>query len=203
MQSSATQAAGELYMGLVEVGVGLIPAGGGCKEMLSRYLGDIPKSVEYDSNPFVQAAFKNIAMASVATSAEEARSMNYLRSTDRLTLDPDALVSDAKKLALGLAQSGYAAPKAKTFKLPGPSGRAAIELFLLSMKDGGYATPHDVTVGKKLAHILTGGNISGNQVVSEQHILDLEKEAFLSLCGEEKTQERIQHMMSTGKPLRN
>lgn len=203
MQSSATQAAGELYMGLVEVGVGLIPAGGGCKEILSRYLGDIPKAVDFDPNPFVQTAFKNIALASVSTSAEEARDMLYLRPNDRLSLDPDALVQDAKTLALGLVRGGYVPPKARTFRLPGPSGRAAIEVFLKSMRDGGYATPHDVVVGKKLAHVLTGGHISPNQEVTEQHVLDLEREAFLSLCGMAATQERIQHMLTTGKPLRN
>lgn len=203
MQSSATQAAGELYMGLVEVGVGLIPGGGGCKEVLSRYLGDIPSGVEYDSNNFVQAAFKNIAMATVATSAEEARAIGYLRPTDRLTLDPDALIQDAKDLALGLVKAGYRPPRERTFRLPGTTGRAAIELFLGQMAAGGYATPHDVTVGKRLAHVMTGGNISANQEVTEQHILDLEVESFLGLCGETKTHERIQHMLTTGKPLRN
>lgn len=203
MQASACQAAGELYCGLVEVGVGLIPAGGGCKEMLARYLGNIPEGTNYDPNPFVQAAFKNIALASVAKSAEEARAMGYLRPTDRLTLDPDALIADAKNLALGLVKAGYKPPRERKFKLPGPSGRAAIELFLYQMHEGGYATGHDVTVGKRLANIMCGGDIPAGAWVDEQHILDLEREAFLSLCGEQKTLDRIQNMLTTGKPLRN
>ena len=203
MQASACQAAGELYCGLVEVGVGVIPAGGGCKEMLGRYLGDIPEGTAYDPNPFVQAAFKNIALAHVATSAEEARAIGYLRPSDRITMDPDALIQDAKNLAIGLVTSGYKPRRPRRFKLPGPSGRAAIELFLYQMHKGGYATGHDVTVGKKLAYIMTGGDIPSGHVVDEQHILDLEREAFLSLCGDPNTQARISHMLETGKPLRN
>ncbi len=203
MQCAHTQAAGELYMGLVEVGVGVIPAGGGCKEMLARYLGDIPEGTTYDPNPFVQAAFKNIATAQVAVSAEEARAIGYLRPSDRLTLDPDALIGDAKKAALGLVLAGYKAPRKRRFKLPGASGRAAIELFLYQMHEGGFATDHDLTVGKKLAWVMTGGDIPNGTVVDEDHILTLEREAFLSLCGTQATQDRIMHMLNTGKPLRN
>ncbi len=147
MQSSATQAAGELYMGQVEAGVGVIPAGGGCKEMLARYLGDVPEGTEYDPNPFVQQAYRNIALARVSMSAEEARAMGYLRPTDRLSLDPDALVRDARQVVLGLAQAGYLPPRKRRFKLPGRSGRAAIEMFLYTMNQGGYATDHDDVVG--------------------------------------------------------
>lgn len=203
MHSAATQAAGELYAGLVEVGVGLIPGGGGCKEMLSRYLGDIPAGVAYDPNPFVQKAFEHIAMAKVATSGEEARDAGFLRATDRLTLDPDRLVGDAKKLALGLVQAGYKAPRKRTFRLPGSSGRAAIELFLYQMKMGGFVTDYDTVVGKKLAYVMTGGDIPFGATRTEQDILDLEREAFLSLCGNAETVARIQHMLEKGKPLRN
>jgi 3-hydroxyacyl-CoA dehydrogenase len=203
MHSSATQAAGELYMGLVEVCVGLLPAGGGCKEMLARYLGDIPKGTEYDPNPFVQKAFENIAMAKVSMSAEEARAMGYLRPTDRLSLDADAQIQDAKKLALGLADGGYKPPRKRKFKLPGASGRAAIEVFLASMHQGGYATAHDVVVGKEIAYILTGGDRPANHWSDEQHILELEREGFLRLLGTKPTQARIQHMLQTNKPLRN
>lgn len=203
MHSAATQAAGELYAGLVEVGVGLIPGGGGCKEMLSRYLGDIPAGVAYDPNPFVQKAFEHIAMAKVATSGEEARDAGFLRATDRLTLDPDRLVGDAKKLALGLVQAGYKAPRKRSFKLPGASGRAAIELFLYQMRMGGFVTDYDTVVGKKLAYVMTGGDIPFGAVRTEQDILDLEREAFLSLCGNAETVARIQHMLEKGKPLRN
>jgi 3-hydroxyacyl-CoA dehydrogenase len=203
MQSAHCQAGAELYMGLVEVGVGLIPAGGGCKEMLARYLGDIPEGTEYDPNPFVQAAFKNIGLATVATSCEEARAIGYLRPTDRVTLDPDQLIWDAKRAALGLAMAGYKAPKRRRFKLPGRAGRAAIELFLYQMAEGGYATPHDVVVSKKLAWVLTGGDVPSGTWLTEDQILDLEREAFLSLCGTQATQDRIQHMLFKGKPLRN
>ncbi len=203
MQCAHTQAAAETYMGLVEVGVGLIPAGGGCKEVLSRYLGHIPEGTDYDPNPFVQQAFKNIGLAQVATSAEEARAKGYLRPTDGVTLDPDALIHDAKQAALALVQAGYRPPRPTRFKLPGPSGASAIELFLYQMHEGGFATDHDLVVGKQLARVLTGGDIPSGTWVTEDHILDLEREAFVSLCGTEGTQKRIQHMLSTGKPLRN
>jgi len=203
MRASACQAGAELYMGLVEVGVGLLPAGGGCTESVCRYIGNIPKGTEYDPNPFVQAAFKNIGMATVAVSAEEARNLGYLRPQDRITLDPDALIHDAKALALGLVKAGYKPPRRPKLKLPGPSGRAAIELFLYQMNKGGWATDHDVTVGKKIAYVMTGGDIPTNHWVDEQRLLDLEREAFVSLCGEAKTQARIQHMLTKGKPLRN
>ena len=203
MQSSACQAGGELYAGLVEVGVGLIPAGGGCKEILARTLGTIPEGTEYDPNPFVQQIFKNIGLATVATSAEQCRAMGYLRPQDRVTMDPDALIQDAKNLALGLVKAGWKPARPRTFMLPGPSGRSAIELFLATMHQGGFATDHDMVVSKQLARILTGGDIPTNTWVDEQHVLDLEREAFLSLCGEQGTIMRIQHFLQTGKPLRN
>lgn len=203
MHSAATVAAGELYAGLVEVGVGLIPAGGGCKEVVARYLGDIPAGVSYDPNPFVQKAFEHIGMAKVATSCEEARDAGFLRPSDRVTLDPDRLIGDAKKVALGLVQSGYKAPRKKTFRLPGSQGRAAIELFLYQMHEGGFITDYDLVVGKKLAYVLTGGDIPFGAVRTEQDMLDLEREAFVSLCGNPQTVARIQHMLEKGKPLRN
>ncbi|MDP2312334.1 MAG: 3-hydroxyacyl-CoA dehydrogenase/enoyl-CoA hydratase family protein [Pseudomonadota bacterium] len=203
MHSAATQAAGELYAGLVEVGVGLIPGGGGCKELLARYMGDIPAGVNYDPNPFVQKAFEHVAMAKVATSGEEARDAGFLRATDRLTLDADRLIGDAKNVALGLVTAGYKAPRKRTFKLPGSSGRAAIELFLYQMRLGNFVTPYDMVVSKKLAYVMTGGDIPFGAVRTEQDILDLEREAFLSLCGNAETIARIQHMLEKGKPLRN
>ncbi len=203
MHSAATQAAGELYAGLVEVGVGLIPAGGGCKELLARYLGDIPPGTGYDPNPFVQKAFEYVATAKVAMSCEEARDFGFLRPSDRITTDPDALVGDAKRLALGLVAGGYKPGRPKSFRLPGPQGRAAIELFLYQMQQGGYATAYDAVVGRKLAYVMTGGDIVSGGVRTEQDILDLEREAFLSLCGNPETIARIQHMLEKGKPLRN
>ena len=203
MHTAATQAGSELYMGLVEVGVGLIPGAGGCKETIVRYLGDVPQNIDYDPNPYVMKAFEHIGMAGVSKSAEEARLMGYLRPTDRLTLNPDRLVADAKQLALGLVAGGYKAPRQRTVKLPGSTGRAAIELFLYQMHEGGFATDHDVTVGKKLAHVLTGGDIPWGTSLTEQDLLDLERETFLSLAGTPESQARMQHMLQTGKPLRN
>lgn len=203
LHSSATVAHSELYMGLVEAGVGLIPAAGGCKESVIRMLGDIPQDVDYDPNPFVQKVFERIGMAKVSTSAEEARQWGYLRPGDRIVLNPDRVLSEAHATAAGMARAGYTPPSPRTVKLPGPSGRAAIELFLYQMREGGYATEHDLTVGGHLAHILTGGDIAAGASVTEQHLLDLEREAFLSLCGEEKTRMRMLHMLQTNKPLRN
>ncbi|MBT3220813.1 MAG: hypothetical protein HN348_17145 [Proteobacteria bacterium] len=203
MHSSATVAAGELYMGLVEVGVGLIPGAGGCKELMVRYLGDVPQTIAYDPIPFIQKAFENIGMARVSMSAEEARDMGYLRPTDRVILDGSAVLYQAKKLALGMAAGDYEPPRQRTIKVPGPTAKAAVELFLYQMHEGGFATDHDVTVGKRLAIILTGGDCPWGTVRTEQDLLDLEREVFLSLCGEAKTQARIQHMLQTGKPLRN
>jgi 3-hydroxyacyl-CoA dehydrogenase len=203
MHSAATVANGELYMGLVEVGVGLIPGAGGCKELIMRHAGGFPQDVDYDPNPFVQKVFERIGLAKVATSAGEARDMGFLRPTDTITMNPAHVLADAKKRARGLADSGYVAPAQRTVKLPGPSGKAAIELFLYQMHEGGFATDHDVTVGKALARVLTGGDIPAGAVCTEQDLLDLEREVFLSLCGEPKSQARMQHMLQTGKPLRN
>jgi 3-hydroxyacyl-CoA dehydrogenase len=129
--------------------------------------------------------------------------MAYLRRTDRVVIHPDQLIASAKQLGLAMAAGGYIPPKPTKIKLPGPSGKAAIELFLYQMQQGGHASAHDVAIGKSLANVLTGGDIPANSWVSEQHLLDLEREAFLSLCGEEKTIARIQHMLQTNKPLRN
>lgn len=203
MQSAATVTTGEVYMGLVEAGMGLLPAGGGCKEMLRRYLGGIPAAVNYDPNPFVQAAFLNIGLAKFSTSAEEARDMRYLRAEDKVVMDADQLIWEAKRTALGLAASGYVPPKPSKFKLPGNSGRATIELKLYDLVQGGFASEHDAKVARRIAHVLTGGDIPAGTWVDEQHILDLEREGFLSLLGEEKTMERITHFISTGKVLRN
>jgi len=203
MHSAATVAGAELYAGLVEIGVGVIPAGGGCKEILSRYLGDLPPGAVVDSNPFVQEAFKNIATAKVTMSAKEAKGLGYVRNRDKIVMDPSRLIWEAKRTALGLVAGGWEPPERKSFKLPGASGRAAIEAYLFQMHQGGFVTDHDVTCAKKLAYVLTGGDCAGGAVRTEQDILDLEREAFLSLCGTAETQARIQHMLTTGKPLRN
>ena len=204
MQATAAVAHGDLFQGQVEVGVGVIPAAGGCKELLFRYLGDIPQHVDYDPNPAVQKIFELVGLGKVTGSAEEARDLGYLRPTDKVVLDIDSLLHEAKRTALGLAAAGWTPPrKGRTIKLPGRQGAAAIELALLQMKEGGYASDHDVFLGKQLARVLTGGDIPSGATRTEQDILDLEREAFLSAVGTPKTLERIQHMLQTGKPLRN
>ncbi len=203
MHSTATVAAGETYIGLVEVGVGLIPGAGGCKEMVVRYLGDFPQDVDYDPNPFVQKAFERIGMAKVAAGAGEARDFGFLRPTDQVAMNVDRRIYDAKALARGLADAGYKAPAKRTVKLPGPTGKAAIELFLYQMQEGGFISEYDAYVGKTLAHVLCGGDIPWGTRVTEDRLLELEREAFLHLCGQQKTQERIAHFAMTGKPLRN
>jgi 3-hydroxyacyl-CoA dehydrogenase len=203
LQSAACQATGELYIGLVEVGVGLLPGAGGCKEALWRTVGTIPDGVSIDVFPYVQKAFMQVGMGKVATSAEEARAMGYLRPHEGVSMNRDHQIADAKALALGLAGSGYRPAAPRTIGLPGATGRAAIESGLWGMIQAGQISEYDAHIGKKIAHVLTGGNIPTGGQVSEQDILDLEREAFLSLCGEQKTMDRIQHMLMNNKPLRN
>jgi 3-hydroxyacyl-CoA dehydrogenase len=203
MHSAATVAGGELYMGLVEVGVGLIPGAGGCKELIMRYMGEVPQDIAYDPLPYVQKAFMQIGLGKVSSSAEEARDAGFLRRTDTVTTNPDRLIANAKRTALGLANGGYRPPSLRTVKAPGTTGMAAIELALYTMVEGGQASEHDMLVGKKLGHVLTGGDVPWGTVRTEQDYLDLERESFLSLAGEAKSQARMQQMLQTGKPLRN
>jgi 3-hydroxyacyl-CoA dehydrogenase len=204
MQGAAARAHAELYMGQVEAGVGVIPAGGGCKELLARALGHLPDAI--DPFPFVQQIFMTIALGKVSTSAEEARAMGFLRvdeALDGVTLNRDHLLHDAKETVLGLSRAGYRRPRARTFRLPGESGYATLRSALQQMKAAHQVSDHDVLVGSKLAWILCGGRVSTSARVTEQQILDLEREAFVSLVGEPKTQERIQYMLMNNKPLRN
>lgn len=199
------QAHAELYMGLVEIGVGVLPAGGGCKESVCRLLSGIPGDMKGVSRmPMLQKAFENIATAKVSRSAEEARSLGYLRLQDNITLNRDRVLYDAKQTALGLFRAGYRPPVAPDWLImPGPDGAALFLAGLEQFGAGGFATPHDVVAGKQIAKVLTGGNVRPGTAVTEQHLLDLEKEGFLYLCGTEGTQARIEHMLKTGKPLRN
>jgi 3-hydroxyacyl-CoA dehydrogenase len=190
LHCARVQASAETYMGLVEVGVGLIPGGGGCKEMLLR-LGDARK------------AFELIGMAKVSSSADEARQLGFLRDSDHISMNADRLIGDAKHLALALAND-YAPGIPRTdIKVGGESAFAMLKLGAWTMRQGGYISDYDVVVAEKIAGILSGGRLTGDQFVSEQYLLDLEREAFLSLCGNPKTQERMQFMLKTGKPLRN
>jgi 3-hydroxyacyl-CoA dehydrogenase len=205
LHADRARAAAETYIGLVEVGVGLIPAGGGTKEMLVRALDSIPPGVtEADPFPFVKRAFETIAMAKVATSAAEAKSLGFLREEDSYSMNADRLIADAKQEVLALASTGYTQPQQRR-DVPalGNAALSTIKLGIHQMKRGGFISGHDAVIGEKLARILTGGDLNHETRVSEQYLLDLEREAFLSLCGMRPTQERIAHMLKTGKPLRN
>jgi 3-hydroxyacyl-CoA dehydrogenase len=204
MHGHHVRAAAESYIGLVETGVGLIPAGGGCKEMLARWAQLAP-----DHGPFAAArhAFEVIAVATVSTSAAEARQLGFLRRTDGVTLDRERLLADAKADALALAErrdrGEWRPPEPPTFRLAGQGGRLVLEQVADNLRQQGNASEHDLLVASKLANVLTGGDCSPLDVLTEQQILDLEREAFLSLCGTRKTQERIEYTLRTGRPLRN
>jgi 3-hydroxyacyl-CoA dehydrogenase len=205
LHADRARAAAETYIGLVEVGVGIIPAGGGTKEMLVRAMDSIPTTVsDADPFPFVKRAFETIAFAKVATSADEARSLGFLGEDDTVSMNTDRLIADAKQEVLALAASGYVAPQPRT-DIPalGLPALATLRLGIHQMKRGGFISDHDALIGGHLARILTGGDLNHQTRVSEQYLLDLEREAFLSLAGQRKTQERIAHMLKSGKPLRN
>ncbi len=211
LHSAKIQAAAEAYIGLVETGVGLIPGGGGTKEMLIRANEHSAGGEDLDLFHALKPVFETIAMAKVGTSAEECREHGFLRRDDGVSMNRDRLVADAKEVALGLVRGGWK-PLAASWqegsrntqiKVLGEAFLAPAKLAIHMLQRGGYATEYDGQVGRKLANILSGGPLSSSQTVSEQYILDLEREAFVSLCGEKKTQERIAHTLKTGKPLRN
>lgn len=202
LHADAVQASAETYIGLVEVGVGLIPGGGGTKEMTLR-ASDAYEDGDIELNT-IKNTYMNIAMGKVATSAHEAMAMNIFRKTDRISMNQSLQIAQAKSRAIELADAGYTQPKMRNdIKV---QGKSALSMFLIgahSMHRGNYISEHDKKISEKLAWIMCGGDLSMPQKVSEQYLLDLEREAFLSLCGEKKTLERIQHMLKTGKPLRN
>ncbi len=200
----AVVAAAETYMGLVEVGVGLIPAGGGTKELLVRNIEEFGDDPSADRMPGVKRTFQAIGMAKVSSSAEEARRLRYLRDGDAVEINTDRLLHRAKKKVLSLVEAGYQPPRPRqSIPVEGAPGLAVLKVGLHLMRQAGYISEYDKHVGAKLSHILTGGDLNHSTTVSEQHLLDLEREAFVSLCGEEKTQQRIEHMLKTGAPLRN
>ena len=200
----------ELYMGLVEVGVGLLPGGGGCKEMTLRAV-DSATAIRPDGRgesvelmEAMKKAFETVAMAKVSTSASEARHLGFLSSGDPIVMNRERLLADAKTLALEMTRVGYKPPVPRTdVPAPGESILATLKLGVHLMRQGEYITDHEVKIGNKVAEVLCGGAVSPGTPVSEQYLLDLEREAFKSLCGEKKTQERIAHTLKTGKPLRN
>ena len=214
LHAARIQAAAETYMGLVEVGVGLIPGGGGTKEMVIR-ANEHARSVnpaggdgsDLDLFHALKPVFEQIATAKVATSAEEARGYGYLRADDPISMNRDRQVADAKALALELVRGGYRpahpSPTTPSIRVLGEQFMAGAKLAIHMMLRGAFISEYDAHVGRKLANILAGGPLSAPQLVSEQYLLDLEREAFVSLCGEKKTQERMAHTLKTGKPLRN
>jgi len=196
MHSVRRQVHAELYMGLVETGVGLLPGGGGCKEMTLHAESGGPEALRKN--------FETIAMAKVSTSALEARRIGFIGAGDRITMNRERLLIDAKHLARAVADAGYAPPMPRTdISAPGESALATLKLGVYLMRQGEFISDHDVKVANHVAHVLCGGSVTPGTPVSEQYLLDLEREAFLSLCGEKKTQERIAFTLKTGKPLRN
>jgi 3-hydroxyacyl-CoA dehydrogenase len=210
LHAPALQPHAELYMGLVEVGVGLLPGAGGCKEMLLRAVdsaesirpGGRGESVELMEA--MKKTFETIATAKVATSAHEARGLGFLRDSDNITMNRERVLADAKSRALELVRAGYEPPQARTdIPAPGENILAALKMGVHLMRQGEYITEYEVKLAIKIAEVLCCGNVTGGTPVSEQYILDLEREGFKSLCGEKKTQERIQYTLKTGKTLRN
>ncbi len=203
MGSDAVQAASETYSGLVEVGVGLIPGGAGTLNMLWRSMEGVPEGVEVDTYAFVTQTFKNIALAKVATSAEEAKAFGFFRTTDGVSFDRARQLHEAKQRAIGLANAGYHPPIPRAYKLPGESGIATLQMLVNTLVAGKYASEHDAKIAMKLANVLCGGVTGSTHAVTEGEILELEREAFLSLCGEPLSQARMQYMLQNNKPLRN
>jgi 3-hydroxyacyl-CoA dehydrogenase len=207
LHGARLHATAEAYIGLVEAGVGLIPAGGGCKEMLVRANERAAGGEDLDLFHALKPVFENVAMAKVSSSAEEAREMGYLRRADLISMNRDRQVADAKATALAMVRAGYRPtappPTEPSIRVLGEEFLAGAKLAIHMMLRGEYISEYDAHVARKLAGVLAGGTLSAPQLVSERYLLDLERDAFVSLCGERKTQERIAHTLKTGKPLRN
>ena len=197
------QASQETYMGLVEAGVGLIPGGGGNKELYMKHLKGLPNDVHVDYQFVANKVFETIAMAKVSTSGEEARENNFLNFADGISVNADHLIYDAKQVALALYENNYKAPLREKVPVTGDSGYATLLLGAEGMFLSGFISEHDLKIAKKLAYVIAGGKVPYGTLVDEQYLLDLEREAFLSLVAEPKSQARMQHMLVKGKPLRN
>jgi len=197
------QATMETYMGLVEVGVGLIPGGGGNKELYMKFLNSMPNGVPFDLQNVANKVFETIAMAKVSTSGDEARENNFLNKADAVSVNGDHQLYDAKQTVLALYNKGYKPPVRKKIPVVGETGYATLLLGAQTMHYSGYISEHDLKIAKKLAYVIAGGKVPFGTEVDEQYLLDLEKEAFLSLIAEPKSQARMQHMLLKGKPLRN
>jgi 3-hydroxyacyl-CoA dehydrogenase len=197
------QAAAETYAGLVEVGVGLVPGGGGTMNLLWRALEGVPDGATVDTYALVTQIFKNVALARVATSAEEAKAYGYFRREDGVSFDRARVLTDAKARAIGLAKSGWHPPARRAYVLPGESGIATLKMMVGTLVEAGQASDHDAKIAVKLAEILCGGVSGSSHEVTEDEMLEIEREAFVSLAGEPKSQERMQFMLMNNKPLRN
>ncbi|MBO8163305.1 MAG: enoyl-CoA hydratase/isomerase family protein [Brevibacillus sp.] len=199
------QAAAETYLGLVEVGVGLLPGGGGTKEMLFRAMENVPQggSVPVDPFPFVARAFETIAMAKVSTSAKEAIKLGYLRPTDRISINSDHLLYDAKQLVLEMDRAGFAPRKPRRIRVIGETGYATLRQNIHAMRLSGMISEHDELIASKIAYVMSGGSVPAGTEVNEEYILELERQAFMDLIKTPKTQQRMQHMLTKNKPLRN
>jgi 3-hydroxyacyl-CoA dehydrogenase len=203
MAADQCQAHAETYMGLVELGVGLIPAGGGCLRMVERHTAPVQGVENADLLPLIGQASMTIAMAKVSTSAHEAKALRYLQPEDGISLNRSQQLYHAKQRALGLARAGYRPPTPRLLAAAGYDAAGTIGARVWGMVEGKWASPHDGLLANKVAHVLCGGNVAAGTLLSEQAYLDLEFEAFLSLCGEEKSLARIEHMLKNNKPLRN
>jgi 3-hydroxyacyl-CoA dehydrogenase len=202
MAGHAIRAAAEAYIGLVEFGAGVVPAGGGCMRLYKRNVAALPDPT--DVYPALRKTFETIGMAKVATSADEARDLGFLRPQDTWSMNGDHRIADAKDRALAMARAGFEpARPLQAIPVMGSAGVALVESVLFNMEQGRYISEHDHKIGRELGRILSGGDVPGPTTVSEQHLLDLERESFLRLCGERKSLERMQAILKTGKPLRN
>ena len=203
MHANRIVAGAESYIGQVEIGVGVIPAGGGTKELLRRILNPAMQTQNVEALPFLQRIFELIGLAKVATSAEEARKFGFLGPSDRVVMNRDHLIAEAKREVLNMVAAGYHPPLPEKIYAAGRDGLAALKVSVYMMAEGGYITGHEHLIASKLGYVMMGGELSKPTWVDEQYILDLEREAFLSLCGEKKTQERMWHMLQKGRALRN
>src|SRR5690625_3581110 len=203
LPAAGSQASAETYMGLVEFGVGLIPGGGGTKELYLKMLRNLPEGVEFDLSKVANAVFERVAMAKVSTSAVEALENGFLNKYDGISVNADHLLHDAKQRVLALAKAGYKAPKREKVPAVGDDGYAAMLLGAKGLHLSGYASEHDLKIAEKLCCVLAGGRVTYGTLVDDEGRLELEREAFLSLIAEPKTPMRMQHMVLEGKPLRN
>lgn len=198
------QASAETYMGLVELGVGLIPAGGGTRELACRAHESVPENLEADIFPYIKRAFQTVAMGTVSSCAPEARDLGFLKETDGISMNRDRALADARRVVTHLSECGFRAPPRRdAVRVVGSPGFAELKILIHQYREGGHISPYDAHLATQLAYVLCGGEVDDDARVSEEYLLDLEREVFIELCKQPKTHERIGHTLKTGKPLRN